>query len=180
MAEWIATGEPSMDVAHMDVNRFGAQYRSPSFTLKRTLENYQTYYDIRFPGDERAAGRPLRRSPVFAWHRAAGADFGEKSGWERVNFYRSNEASGDRALRPNGRVFLIDNAHTDGGDLRHTVGTGDEVARRSLADGREFDIVKRFWSPDDLERELAALGFAVAAAETPNRHFLYASGGPAA
>jgi 4-methylaminobutanoate oxidase (formaldehyde-forming) len=102
MAEWIATGEPSMDVAHMDVNRFGAQYRSPSFTLKRTLENYQTYYDIRFPGDERAAGRPLRRSPAYGWHEAADAAFGEKSGWERVNFYRSNEASGDRALRPNG------------------------------------------------------------------------------
>jgi 4-methylaminobutanoate oxidase (formaldehyde-forming) len=66
------------------------------------LENYQTYYDIRFPGDERAAGRPLRRSPAYGWHEAADAAFGEKSGWERVNFYRSNEASGDRALRPNG------------------------------------------------------------------------------
>jgi len=83
-----------------------------------------------------------------------------------------------RALRPDGRVFLIDNARA--GDPRHTVGTTAEVARRSLADGREFDIVKRFWSPAELERELAALGFAVAAAETPNRHFLYASGGPAA
>ena len=81
-----------------------------------------------------------------------------------------------RALRPNGRVFLIDNAHTDGGDLRHTVGTGDEVARRSLADGREFDIVKRFWPPAELEDELAALGWDLTAAETPNRHFLYACG----
>ena len=81
-----------------------------------------------------------------------------------------------RALRPDGRVFLIDNTHTDGGDLRHTVETGDEVARRSLADGREFDIVKRFWSTAELETELAALGWEVAAAETPNRHFLYAGG----
>jgi len=79
-----------------------------------------------------------------------------------------------RALRPDGRVFLIDNARA--GDPRHTVGMGDEVARRSLADGREFDIVKRFWSPAELEAELAASGFDVAAAETPNRLFLYASG----
>jgi demethylmenaquinone methyltransferase/2-methoxy-6-polyprenyl-1,4-benzoquinol methylase len=82
-----------------------------------------------------------------------------------------------RALRPDGRLFLIENARS--GDRRHTVGTSDEVARRSLADGREFDIVKRFWSPAELEQEVAAFGFAVTAAETPNRHFLYASGRPA-
>ena len=91
MAEWIVSGEPTMEVAHMDINRFGRQYSSPSFTLGRVLENYQTYYDIRYPGDERQAGRPLRRSPVFGWHQEHGAEFGEKSGWERVNYYRSNE-----------------------------------------------------------------------------------------
>ena len=30
MAEWIAAGEPSLDLWHMDIRRFGAQYRSPS------------------------------------------------------------------------------------------------------------------------------------------------------
>ena len=29
MAEWIAEGEPSLDLWHMDIRRFGAQYRSP-------------------------------------------------------------------------------------------------------------------------------------------------------
>ena len=29
MAEWIVDGEPSFDVWHMDINRFGRQYRSP-------------------------------------------------------------------------------------------------------------------------------------------------------
>ena len=57
MAEWIVAGEPSMDLWHMDINRFGRQYRSPSFTLKRTVENYQTYYDIAYPGSP-APGRP--------------------------------------------------------------------------------------------------------------------------
>ena len=46
----------------------------------------------------------------------------------------------------------------------------------AFADGREFDIVKRFWSPAELEQELAGLGWDIGAAETPNRHFLYASG----
>ena len=60
MAEWIAGGEPSMDLWQMDVRRFGAQYRSPSYTLKRVLETYETYYDIHYPFEERQAGRPLR------------------------------------------------------------------------------------------------------------------------
>jgi glycine cleavage system aminomethyltransferase T/glycine/D-amino acid oxidase-like deaminating enzyme len=102
MAEWIVSGEPSMEVAHMDINRFGRQYASPSFTLKRVLENYQTYYDIKYPGDEKQAGRPLRRSPVYSWHASNGATFGEKSGWERVNFYSTNEGAGNMASRPKG------------------------------------------------------------------------------
>ena len=102
MAEWIVSGDPGMDLWHMDVRRFGAQYRSPSYTLKRTLETYETYYDIVYPGQEREAGRPLRTPPAYAWHVEHGASFGEKSGWERVNYYESNAGAGDEALRPRG------------------------------------------------------------------------------
>jgi glycine cleavage system aminomethyltransferase T/glycine/D-amino acid oxidase-like deaminating enzyme len=102
MAEWIAGGEPAMDLWEMDIRRFGAHYRSPSYTLKRTREVYETYYDIKYPGHERRAGRPLRVSSAYAWHREHGAAFGEKSGWERVNWYESNAAAGDAALRPRG------------------------------------------------------------------------------
>ncbi|MBS1891047.1 MAG: FAD-dependent oxidoreductase, partial [Actinobacteria bacterium] len=102
MAEWIVDGEPSLDLWHMDIRRFGAAYRSPSYTHKRIRETYETYYDIRYPNHERSAGRPLRVSPANAWHRERGASFGEKSGWERVNWYEPNAAAGDEALRPRG------------------------------------------------------------------------------
>jgi 4-methylaminobutanoate oxidase (formaldehyde-forming) len=102
MAEWIVAGEPAMDLWEMDVRRFGAHYRSPGYTLKRTREVYETYYDIKYPGHEREAGRPLRVSSAYAWHRDHGAAFGEKSGWERVNWYESNAPAGDEALRPRG------------------------------------------------------------------------------
>jgi len=100
MAEWIVAGEPSFDVWHMDLSRFGAQYGSPSYTLERTLENYQTYYDIPYPGVQRQAGRPLRVSAAYGWHQANQAQFGEKAGWERVDWYESN--AGGSALRPRG------------------------------------------------------------------------------
>jgi 4-methylaminobutanoate oxidase (formaldehyde-forming) len=102
MAEWILAGEPQADVWAMDIRRFGPQYRSPSYTLARTKEVYETYYDIRYPGEERQAGRPLKVSSNYAWHVAHGAVFGEKSGWERVNWYDANAADGDPALRPAG------------------------------------------------------------------------------
>ncbi len=47
-------------------------------------------------------GGPLRVSAANAWHADHGAAFGEKSGWERVNWYESNAAAGDDALRPRG------------------------------------------------------------------------------
>ncbi len=102
MAEWILAGEPTMDVWEMDIRRFGPHYRSPSYTLARTKEVYETYYDIRYPGHERKAGRPLRTSSAYPWHAAHGATFGEKSGWERVNWYESNASGGDESLRPRG------------------------------------------------------------------------------
>jgi glycine cleavage system aminomethyltransferase T/glycine/D-amino acid oxidase-like deaminating enzyme len=102
MAQWIVAGDPGLDVWEMDIRRFGPQYRSPSYTLKRTKEVYETYYDIRYPGHERLAGRPLRLPSAYAWHAEHGAAFGEKSSWERVNWYESNAAAGDEALRPRG------------------------------------------------------------------------------
>ena len=102
MAEWIVAGEPSMDVWHMDISRFGRQYTSPRYTMARTLESYRTYYDIPYPGLQRESGRPLRRPPAYVWHRAHGAMFGEKSGWERVDWYEPNAALDPAAPRPDG------------------------------------------------------------------------------
>jgi 4-methylaminobutanoate oxidase (formaldehyde-forming) len=106
MAEWIAAGEPQLDLWQMDIRRFGAHYRSPQYTLARTKEVYETYYDIKPPHHERSAGRPLRMSPVYAWHAEHGAVFGEKAGWERVNWYEpTGIAEEHRACRETAALF---------------------------------------------------------------------------
>ncbi len=102
VAEWIAEGVPSLDVWEMDSRRFGSAYRSRAYTLARTIEVYSTYYDVRYPGHEREAGRPLRVSPAYARLAELGAAFGEKSGWERANWFEPNAAAGDESLRPRG------------------------------------------------------------------------------
>ena len=107
MAEWIIEGQPSLDAWVLDSRRFGPQYRSRDYTLIRTDEIYATYYDVKYPGHERQAGRPLKVSAVNARHRDLGAAFGEKSGWERVNWYESNAPSGDESTRPDGWAGML-------------------------------------------------------------------------
>jgi 4-methylaminobutanoate oxidase (formaldehyde-forming) len=102
VAEWIVEGTPSLDVWHMDSRRFGSAYRSRDYTLARTREIYETYYDVKYPGHERQAGRPLRLSAANARLRDLAAAFGEKSGWERANWFEPNAAHGDESLRPRG------------------------------------------------------------------------------
>ncbi|TMF60327.1 MAG: FAD-dependent oxidoreductase [Chloroflexi bacterium] len=101
MAEWIIDGEPSLDLWKMDLRRFGSQYRSQPYTLARTVEVYSTYYDIHYPNEEREAGRPLRLSPTYSRLTELGACFGEKSGWERPNWFAPN-AGGQGGGRPTG------------------------------------------------------------------------------
>jgi demethylmenaquinone methyltransferase/2-methoxy-6-polyprenyl-1,4-benzoquinol methylase len=70
------------------------------------------------------------------------------------------------ALRPAGRVFLIDSGPPE------VAGDG-ELQQRQLADGREFTIVKRFWQPDELAGRLSDLGFELDLRLTDNSLFLH-------
>jgi 4-methylaminobutanoate oxidase (formaldehyde-forming) len=91
VATWIVEGEPELDLWSMDIRRFGgAHWRSRPYTLARTTEVYSTYYDIHYPNEDRQAGRPLRTSPTYDRLADLGAVFGEKSGWERPNWFEPN------------------------------------------------------------------------------------------
>ncbi len=91
LAEWIVTGEPALDLWHMDIRRFGAYTSSRRYISTRTHEIYSTYYDISYPAQERSSARKLRLSPVYNRLEELGAVFGEKAGWERPNWFTSNE-----------------------------------------------------------------------------------------
>ena len=90
--------------------------------------------------------------------------------WEKVRL----------ALRPGGRVFLIDSARSDtSGASDHPGPTeGDQTALRRLDDGSEFQIVKRYYEPRRLEHTLADLGFEVAVQST-GEYFIHGAGAPA-
>ena len=101
MAEWIDAGEPSLDLWSMDVRRFGPRTTAPPRTRARARD-LRDLLRHSLPGHEREAGRPLRLPPAYSWHREHGAAFGEKSGWERVNWYESNAARATSRASPRG------------------------------------------------------------------------------
>lgn len=87
MAEWIVEGEPSLDVYAYRATRFGNYYSNPEYAAERTRECVKYYYRLRFPNDEYEWARPHRVSPVHYRLQEMGAVFGEKFGWERVNYF---------------------------------------------------------------------------------------------
>lgn len=102
MAEWIIEGHPEWDLWRLDVRRFGSNYNSQDYTVARTLETYTQYYDIHFPGEERLSRRGLRLSPTYYRLRDLGCHFGEKTGWERPNWFKPYEEKAAHGHEPKG------------------------------------------------------------------------------
>jgi demethylmenaquinone methyltransferase/2-methoxy-6-polyprenyl-1,4-benzoquinol methylase len=82
-----------------------------------------------------------------------------------------------RSLRPGGRVFFLDSLRSDlASAVDHELSAPDDPTMlRRLADGREYRIVKRFYEPAPLRRELAALGWEIDV-RTTSTFFVYGHG----
>jgi SAM-dependent methyltransferase len=113
---------------------------------------------------------------VFAWEPNERFDLCFFSFWlshvpeERFGeFWRLVRA----ALRPGGRVFLVDSG---GGEGAKRGAEAPQHESRVLQDGRAFTIVKRYWEPDALADEARPHGFELDVRRTANGMFLVGSG----
>ena len=93
IAEWVVNGEPSEDVHEFNVRRFGPHFANRQAVAERGREIYKYYYFIRYPNDENEWGRGLRKSALYGRLKNFGAVFGEKNGWERVNYFEAGKPS---------------------------------------------------------------------------------------
>ncbi len=87
MADWIATGEPPMDLADVDVRRFEPFQVNRRYLRDRSTESLGLLYDMHWPFRQVETARGVRRSPLHDRLAAAGACFGEVAGWERPNWF---------------------------------------------------------------------------------------------
>jgi glycine cleavage system aminomethyltransferase T/glycine/D-amino acid oxidase-like deaminating enzyme len=89
-AEWIAGGEPSMDMAEADANRFYPFMTTKPYIRARGAQQYREVYDILHPLQQMSHPRDLKLTPFFARHRELGAEFFSGAGWERPQWFESN------------------------------------------------------------------------------------------
>jgi dimethylglycine dehydrogenase len=86
LAHWIIEGEPSIDMMGVDPRRFGP-YAARGYLRAKNEEAYANVFTVHYPDEERAAARPLKRSPCYDRMKALGAVFGVTFGWERPNWF---------------------------------------------------------------------------------------------
>ncbi len=102
LAEWIVDGEPTIDMMGVDPRRFGP-YATKGYLKEKNEEAYANVFTMHYPEEERAAARPLKRTPCYDRMKDLGAVFGSVYGWERPGWFApKGYALSDKDLdRPN-------------------------------------------------------------------------------
>lgn len=99
-AEWIVDGAPEIDIHASDIARFYPYARSEHHIRARTSEGFIKTYGIVHPREQWTSNREVRVSPFYLREKELGAVFFETAGWERPQWYESNqkllEEYGDR------------------------------------------------------------------------------------
>ena len=102
VAEWMTDGRPEIDPHQSDIARFYGHQRSRAHVQARTGEGYNKTYGIVHPAEQWESNRAVRVAPFFDRLVDLGAEFVEGGGFERPNWFRSNEvlldAYGDRVM----------------------------------------------------------------------------------
>ena len=91
VAEWLTDGRPEIEVSGSDIARFYDHSRSRAHVYGRTGESYNKMYGIIHPSEQWESSRQARLSPFYVREKALGAVFFETAGWERPQWYESNE-----------------------------------------------------------------------------------------
>jgi len=92
IAEWIIGGEAPLDLWDVDIRRFAPFHANRRHLSDRTAESLGLHYAMRWPREELATVRPLRRSPLYDRLKARGAVCGSKLNWERANYFLPPDA----------------------------------------------------------------------------------------
>ena len=87
ISEWIVEGQPTVDLAELDISRFAGFQNNRRYLADRTRESLGLLFQMHWPHRQVETARPVRLSPLHARLAAHNACFGEAAGWERANWF---------------------------------------------------------------------------------------------
>ena len=90
LAEMIVEGETESDSWAVDPRRF-TDHVDVRYTAAKAIETYSHEYAMHFPQIQWPAGRKAKCSPLYDRLEEAGAEFGSYGGWERADWFPSND-----------------------------------------------------------------------------------------
>jgi 4-methylaminobutanoate oxidase (formaldehyde-forming) len=125
VAEWIAAGEPPMDLWDVDIRRFGGFQANPRYLHDRTVEMVGRLYAMHWPHQQPETARGVRRSVLHERLAARGACFGVVMGWERANWY-ATPGTAPRYAYSYGRQNWFPHAAEEHRAVREAVGLFDQ------------------------------------------------------
>jgi len=92
LAQWMVHGQTEINVAEMDPRRFGPHtYPKGPYAEAKAIDEFHEMYQVRPPGEQRFAGRPIKSTPVYDHFDQLGAQWMEIFGWERPQYFGDSE-----------------------------------------------------------------------------------------
>lgn len=98
LAQWMVHGESELNMVGLDPRRFGT-FVDPDYTRDKAFQAYEHMYILHLPGEERAASRNKRTTPLFEKLKAQGAVYTEAHGWERPKWFSLDGAAEEVGFR---------------------------------------------------------------------------------
>jgi dimethylglycine dehydrogenase len=124
LAQWMVHGQTEINVREMDPRRFGP-YAIGDYTYERSIDEYHEMYQVRMPGEYRAAGRPQKKTPLYDTLDRKGAQWQEVYGWERAQWFSPDGAPEEYSFR---RSSAFDQVGAEVRAVRERVGVADLTA----------------------------------------------------
>lgn len=105
LAQWMVHGVAEINMIGVDPRRFG-HYADKAYTDAKAHLEYWDMYDLVLPGEERAPGRPARKTPLYEKLKAKGCVHTESVGWERPKWFSLDGREEECGFRRN-NVFEV-------------------------------------------------------------------------
>jgi len=131
LSQWMIYGDSEINMAGVDPRRF-SDFAPGQYTKAKSHEDYEHMYKLHLPGEERAAGRKLRTTPLYDRLSDQGCVFTEANGWERPKWFSLDGREEEIGFRHNNTFEVV---------AEECVAVRERVGILDLSSFAKYDVV---------------------------------------